>query len=132
MLRTADSVHITVQEQVGVKTCASLKAPLPPSSHFEGLTLKLAAGKLTRGDDCRWFALETGWKARRDQFSRDSELSPQEQGMTQPLSYPSRLYLLMNTASKEDHNVHSEDESEGQEKRLVGTDSTLEHRLTKQ
>jgi len=52
--------------------------------------------------------------------------------MTQPLSYPSRLYLLMNTASKEDHNVHSEDESEGQEKRLVGTDSTLEHRLTKQ
>jgi len=36
----------------------------------------------------------------------------------------------MNTASKEDHNVHSEGEGEGREKRLVGTDSTLEHRLT--
>jgi len=124
LLGTADSVHITVQEQIGVKTCASLKAPVPPSSHFEGLTLKLATGKLTRGDDCRWFALETGWKTRRDQFSRDSELSPQEQGMAQSLSYPSRECSLMNTASKEDHNVHSKGESEGREKRLVGTGST--------
>ena len=128
LLGTADSIHITVQEQISVQTCAPLEAPVSPSSHFEGLTLKLAAGELTRGDDCRWFTLKTGWKARGDQFSRDSELSPQEQGKSQPLTYPSSVYLLMNTASKEDHNLYSEGESEG--KRFVGTDSTLEHRLT--
>jgi hypothetical protein len=38
----------------------------------------------------------------------------------------------MNTASKEDHIIRSEGESERREKRLVGTDSTLEYRLTKQ
>ena len=38
----------------------------------------------------------------------------------------------MNTASKEDHDVYPEDESEGREKRLVGTDNTVEHRLTEQ
>ena len=51
LLGTTDRVHIKVQEQIGVKTCASPEALVPPSSHAEGPTLKSAAAKLAGGDD---------------------------------------------------------------------------------
>jgi hypothetical protein len=47
LLGTADCVHITIQEQIGVKACATPKAPIPPSSHSKGPALKLATAKLT-------------------------------------------------------------------------------------
>lgn len=40
---TAVGVRIEVQEQISVKTCASLEASLPPSPHVEETALKLAA-----------------------------------------------------------------------------------------
>jgi hypothetical protein len=50
---TANRVHIKIQEQIGFKTCAPPKAPVPPSSHSEGPALELAAAKFKRGDDSR-------------------------------------------------------------------------------
>jgi hypothetical protein len=121
LLRTADCIHITVQEQTGINTCAPLKAPIPPASHSKRPALKLAGTNFTQGNDRRWPALETGRKARRDQFSRDSELSAQEQGMHNPVICPSRVHLPMTSiASKENYNVYSENESEGREKRSAG------------
>jgi hypothetical protein len=42
---TAVGVRIEVQEQISVKTCASLEASVPPSLHVEETAFKLAATK---------------------------------------------------------------------------------------
>jgi hypothetical protein len=45
LLGTTVRIYIKIQEQIGIKACAPLEAPVPPSSHAERAALKLAAAR---------------------------------------------------------------------------------------